>query len=105
MQDEVFHLVRLHSIDCICWKQRPAAFAQNRNLLLDAKIKIRETSKFDLNLTDKNSIEVQTELGPSCKMSNLLHGPISSNQILPREKRANRDKTELMRFLVMNKCG
>ena len=24
-------------------------------------------------------------------MSNLLHGPISSNQILPREKRANRD--------------
>ena len=27
----------------------------------------------------------------SCKMSNLLHGPRSSNQILPREKRVNRD--------------
>ena len=48
----------------------------------------------------------------SWKMSNLLHGPISTNQILPREKRVNRDifgtktyKTELMGFLVMNKCG
>ena len=33
-------------------------------------------------------------LGPenhSWKMSNLLHGPESSNQILPREKRVNRD--------------
>ena len=27
----------------------------------------------------------------SRKMSNLLHGPISTNQILPREKRVNRD--------------
>ena len=27
----------------------------------------------------------------SCKMSNLLQGPISSNQILPREKCVNRD--------------
>ena len=27
----------------------------------------------------------------SCKMSNLLHGPISTNQILPREKRVDRD--------------
>ena len=27
----------------------------------------------------------------SWKMSNLLHGPISTNQILPREKRLNRD--------------
>ena len=27
----------------------------------------------------------------SWKMSNLLHGPISTNQILPREKRVNRD--------------
>ena len=27
----------------------------------------------------------------SCKMSNLLHGPKSSNQILPREKRVNRE--------------
>ena len=27
----------------------------------------------------------------SWKMSNLLHGPISTNQILPREKRINRD--------------
>ena len=25
------------------------------------------------------------------KMSNLLHGPVSTNQILPREKRVNRD--------------
>ena len=27
----------------------------------------------------------------SWKMSNLLHGPISTNQILPQEKRVNRD--------------
>ena len=27
----------------------------------------------------------------SWKMSNLLHGPISTKQILPREKRVNRD--------------
>ena len=48
----------------------------------------------------------------SWKMSNLLHGSISTNQILPREKRVNRNilalhtyKTELLRFLGMNKCG
>ena len=29
--------------------------------------------------------------GQSWKMSNLLHGPISTNQLLPREKRVNRD--------------
>ena len=44
-------------------------------------------------------------------MSNLLHGQTSTNQILPQEKRVNRDifgttyKTELMGFLMMNKCG
>ena len=45
-------------------------------------------------------------------MSNLLHGPISTNQILPGEKRVNRDilapqtyKTELIGFLVMNKLS
>ena len=31
------------------------------------------------------------KVADSCKMSNLLHGPESSNQILPREKRVNRD--------------
>ena len=48
----------------------------------------------------------------SWKMSNLLHGPISTNQILPGEKRVNRDilapqtyKTELIGFLVMNKLS
>ena len=39
----------------------------------------------------------------SCKVSNLLHGPESSNQILPREKRVNRDIFGTW-FLVMNKC-
>ena len=34
---------------------------------------------------------VKTSLVQSWKMSNLLHGPISTNQILPREKRVNRD--------------
>ena len=34
---------------------------------------------------------VQTAFDQSWKMSNLLHGPISTNQILPREKRVNRN--------------
>ena len=38
--------------------------------------------------TDFQNVLVQTQ---SWKMSNLLHGPISTNQILPREKRVNRD--------------
>ena len=29
--------------------------------------------------------------GQSCQKSNLLHGPESSNQILPREKHVNHD--------------
>ena len=33
----------------------------------------------------------QWAMSQSWKMSNLLHGPISTNQILPREKRVNRD--------------
>ena len=37
MQNEVFHLVRLHSIDCVCWKQRPVAFAQNRCLIQQSR--------------------------------------------------------------------
>ena len=32
-----------------------------------------------------------TDISQSWKMSNLLHGPLSPNQILPREKRVNRD--------------
>ena len=35
--------------------------------------------------------KVADEVTDSCKMSNLLHGPESSNQILPREKHINRD--------------
>ena len=50
----------------------------------------------------------------SWKMSNLLHGPISTNQILPGEKRVNRDvfgtlnlqnRTYGPGFLVMNKLS
>ena len=58
-----------------------------------------------LSITDNVLIQ-------SWKMSNLLHGPISTNQILPGEKRVNRDilapqtyKTELIGFLVMNKLS
>ena len=39
----------------------------------------------------KDKDKVGTKIKQSWKMSNLLHGPISTNQILPREKRVNRD--------------
>ena len=54
------------------------------------------------------------EMTQSWKMSNLLHGPISTNQILPGEKRVNRDifgtlnlqnRTYGPGFLVMNKLS
>ena len=46
------------------------------------------------NLTRFNIIGVivvDAVIIQSWKMSNLLHGPISTNQILPQEKRVNRD--------------
>ena len=58
-------------------------------------------------------LQMETRNQQSCKMSNLLHGPKSSNQILPNRENRNKTtflalqtyKTELMRFLVMNKYG
>ena len=43
--------------------------------------------------TSWTHLKVGINLGTnqSWKMSNLLHGPISTNQILPQEKRVNRD--------------
>ena len=42
-------------------------------------------------VVDMEVDKVADEVTDSCKMSNLLHGPISTNQILPREKHVNRD--------------
>ena len=42
-------------------------------------------------VVDMEVDKVADEVTDSCKMSNLLHGPESSNQILPREKHINRD--------------
>ena len=42
-------------------------------------------------VVDMEVDKVADEVTDSCKMSNLLHGPESSNQILPREKHVNRD--------------
>ena len=54
--------------------------------------KCLDTEQYSLKI---DSEETQTCVlmikGQSWKMSNLLHGPISTNQILPREKGVNRD--------------
>ena len=43
---------------------------------------------FSSNCPQTSLLSIQSQ---SWKMSNLLHGPISTNQILPQEKRVNRD--------------
>ena len=69
-------------------RQTASIFKQPVTVFKEHKSKV--SLRILVNFVVLNDVMLLTQT-QSWKMSNLLHGPISTNQILPREKRVNRN--------------